>query len=26
MLGAQYAADAIGLEDELNVRGNGFGC
>ena len=25
MLGAQYAADAIGLEDELDVRGDGFG-
>ena len=25
MLGAQYAADAIGLQDELDVRGDGFG-
>jgi len=25
MLGAQYAADALGLEDELDVRGDGFG-
>jgi hypothetical protein len=25
MLGAQYTADAIGLQDELDVRGDGFG-
>jgi len=25
MLGAQYTADAIGLEDELDVCGDGFG-